>query len=64
MTFWDVLFLAVGFIFILEGLGYALAPRLMRRIMMEIWETPDEKLRTMGFVAIIMGLVVIWFILG
>lgn len=51
-------------VFILEGLGYALAPRLMRKAMMQLWDLPDGKLRTMGFVAIFVGLVVIWFIQG
>ncbi len=64
MSFWEILFLAVGMVFILEGLGYALAPRAMRRAMMQLWEFPDEKLRTMGFVALFVGFVVIWFILS
>ncbi len=64
MTFWEIIFLAVALVFILEGLGYALAPRFMRKAMMQLWEMPDEKLRLMGFVAIIVGLVVIWFIQG
>lgn len=64
MTTLEIIFLAVALVFILEGLGYALAPGLMRRAMMQLWDLPDEKLRTLGFVAIFMGLVVIWFIQG
>lgn len=64
MTTLEVIFLAIGMVFILEGLGYALAPRLMRKAMMQLWDLPDGKLRTMGFVAIFVGLVVIWFIQG
>jgi len=64
LTTLEIIFLAVAVVFILEGLGYALAPRFMRKAMMQLWELPDEKLRSMGFVAIIVGLVVIWFIRG
>lgn len=64
MSFWEILAFAFGLVFILEGLGYALAPGAMRRIMMQVWEISDEKLRTGGFVAVFVGLVVIWFIVG
>ncbi len=62
MTTLEIIFLAVAAVFILEGLGYALSPKFMRKAMMQLWNLEDEKLRTMGFIAVFMGLVVIWFI--
>jgi len=41
-----------------------LDPVQMKRIMDLMIETPKEKLRVIGFVAILMGLVVFWFISG
>lgn len=64
MTLIETIGLAIGLIFILEGLGYALAPAFMRRLMTQLWEVPEKKLRTMGFVAVIVGLVVILFIVS
>ncbi len=61
---WQTLFLAIGLIFILEGVGYAAFPGHMRRMMGQLLETGDETLRVIGFVAVFVGLVVIWFILG
>lgn len=64
MTFADALILAIGLLFILEGLGYAISPGFMRKAMMQLWEMEDKTLQTMGFIAIFVGLVVIWFIAG
>jgi len=64
LTFWDAFFLAIGLLFILEGLGYAVSPRFMRRALMQVWELEDKVLQLMGFIAIFVGLVVIWFIGG
>jgi uncharacterized protein YjeT (DUF2065 family) len=64
LTLLEAFGLAIGLIFILEGLGYALAPAFMRRMMTQIWEMSEQNLRFMGFVAVIVGLVVILFISG
>ncbi len=61
---WQTIFLAIGLVFILEGVGYAAFPGQMRRVMGRLMETGDETLRVIGFVAVLMGLVVIWFISG
>lgn len=61
---WQTLFLALALVFILEGVGYAAFPGQMRRMMGHLIQTRDETLRVIGFVAVLMGLVVIWFILG
>jgi len=61
---WRTLVLALALVFILEGVGYAAFPVQMKRIMDLMIETPKEKLRVIGFVAILMGLVVFWFISG
>lgn len=61
---WQTIFLAIGLVFILEGVGYAAFPGQMRRVMGRLMETGDETLRVIGFIAVLMGLVVIWFISG
>jgi len=59
---WQTLLLALGLVFILEGVGYAAFPAQMKRFMRQLTETPIEKLRVIGFVAILVGLVVFWFV--
>ena len=52
---------AVGFVLILEGLAFAAFPAAMKRGMGLILNLSIERLRFLGFVALFLGFVVIWF---
>ena len=60
----ETLILAIAILFVLEGLAYAAFPGAMKRAMGQLLGLADERLRFLGFVAIFVGLVVIWFIAG
>lgn len=61
---WQTIFLALGLVLILEGVGYAAFPGQMRRMMGYLMQTGDETLRMIGLAAVFVGLAVIWFIPG
>ena len=53
---------AVGLVLVIEGLLYALAPHLTRRIMSAAQEMSDDQLRLGGVVATIVGVGVVWLV--
>ena len=53
-------FLALGLVLILEGLAYALAPSLIERMLQALSEIPENARRSMGALAIVIGLVFLW----
>lgn len=57
----DTVIFAVGFVLILEGLAFAAFPAAMKRAMGLILNLSFERLRFLGFVALFLGFVVIWF---
>ena len=55
-----ITFLALGLVLIVEGLAYALAPQLLAR-MLEILRTlPENALRQVGGLAVVLGLILVW----
>jgi uncharacterized protein len=53
---------ALGLVLVIEGLLYALAPRLARRMMSAAREMSDDQLRLGGVVATIVGVGVVWLV--
>jgi uncharacterized protein len=53
---------ALGLVLVIEGLLYALAPRLARRMMSAAREMSDDQLRLGGVVAAIVGVGVVWLV--
>ena len=53
---------AVGLVLVIEGLLYALAPHLTRRMMNAAQGMSDDQLRLGGVVATIVGVGVVWFV--
>jgi len=53
-------FLALGLVLIIEGLAYALAPSFVERMLQALSEIPENARRSMGALAIVIGLVFLW----
>ncbi len=51
-----------AFFLIIEGLVYALAPRLLKSIVAQLPEISDESLRMFGLAAVAAGVFLIWLI--
>ena len=51
---------AVGLVLVIEGLLYALAPGRLKQMLVMMERAPEESLRTIGLVAIALGVAIIW----
>lgn len=51
---------AVGLVFVIEGLLYALVPGQMKRVMAEAMRTHEDKLRLAGVAAMAAGVGLVW----
>jgi len=56
------LIVAVGLVFVIEGLLYALAPGMMRRMMATALSLPPESLRKGGVFAVAFGVALVWLV--
>ncbi len=55
---------ALGLVFVLEGLVFAAFPEQAKRAMENVVQTPSTMLRMVGLASAILGLVLIWLIRG
>jgi uncharacterized protein len=55
---------ALGLVFVIEGLIFAAFPGLAKRLAASALESPDTSLRIAGIVSAILGVVLIWLIRG
>jgi uncharacterized protein YjeT (DUF2065 family) len=55
---------ALGLVFVIEGLVFSAFPATAKRAMESVQETPDGTLRTVGMVSALVGIVLIWAIRG
>jgi uncharacterized protein len=53
---------AVGLVFVFEGLVFAGFPGMAKRAMASALETPDATLRVIGIASAVLGVVVIWLV--
>ena len=51
---------AIGLVFIIEGLVYAVAPDRFKAVMARLEQVPEDTLRTGGLVAVALGLAIVW----
>ncbi len=58
------LVIGLGLFFVIEGLVYALAPQLVRRMAEELPNIDDRLLRGFGLAAVAFGVFVVWIIRG
>lgn len=61
---WGDLAVAFGLALALEGAVYALAPDTMRRLYAMMLTEPVPRLRLYGAAAVLVGLLIVWFIRG
>ena len=54
----------LAFFLIIEGLVYALAPSVLKRMAEMLPQIPETQLRTSGLVAVALGVLMVWFIRG
>ncbi len=55
---------ALGLVFVLEGLVFSAFPATAKRAMESVQQAPDGTLRIVGIVSAIVGIVLIWAIRG
>lgn len=60
MTKWEILFAAVGLLFIIEGLFCLALPEHVRKMMQVLQELDNSKFRQVGVVAFAFGIVILW----
>jgi uncharacterized protein YjeT (DUF2065 family) len=60
---WDFL-VALGLVFVIEGLVFAASPAAAKRAMMHVLETPEGPLRVIGIGSALIGLIIVWLIRG
>ena len=51
---------ALGLVFVIEGLVFAAFPGMAKRATMAVHESPDGTLRVIGIASAVLGLVLIW----
>jgi uncharacterized protein YjeT (DUF2065 family) len=54
--------IAIGLVFFVEGLFLAIFPSRIKSILELIKNTPENKLRLLGLVFLIIGFLIIWYI--
>lgn len=60
----DDLWVALGLILAIEGALYALFPAGMRRVVAEVLQQPDERIRRFGLLAAALGVGIVWLVRG
>jgi uncharacterized protein YjeT (DUF2065 family) len=53
---------ALGLVFVIEGLLYALAPSRLRAMMQMMQQLSDDQLRMGGVVAMAAGVAIVWLV--
>ena len=52
--------LALGLVFLLEGLAYGLAPSLVERLLQMMRQLGLQERRQVGALAMVLGLILVW----
>ncbi|MEE1653212.1 DUF2065 family protein [Brachymonas sp. G13] len=60
----DVLWLALAFMLMFEGLFPLLLPRSWRETFQRLVQLPDQQIRLFGFASVAAGLLLYWLIAG
>jgi len=55
---------ALGLVFVIEGLIFAVSPASAKNAMAHVLETADQPLRVVGIVSAIVGVILVWFVRG
>lgn len=60
----DEFLTALALVLVIEGGLYALFPQGMRRMMAQMQEIPEGRLRAMGVIGAVIGVVAVWLLRG
>jgi uncharacterized protein YjeT (DUF2065 family) len=55
---------ALGLVFVIEGLIFAVNPAAAKNAMTHVMETADGPLRLVGIAAAVIGVVLVWLVRG
>ena len=55
---------AIGLVFVIEGLIFAASPQSAKNAMAHVLETPDSTLRVIGIGSAVLGVVLVWLVRG
>jgi len=55
---------ALGLVFVIEGLIFAASPSAAKKAMAHVLETPDSPLRMVGVASAVVGVVLVWLVRG
>jgi uncharacterized protein len=55
---------AIGLVFVIEGILFAASPAAAKRAVTAIMQTPERALRLLGLVSALFGLFVVWLVRG
>jgi hypothetical protein len=55
---------ALGLVFVIEGIVFAALPQAAKRAVANVVETPDAVLRVIGLASALVGVVLVWLIRG
>jgi uncharacterized protein YjeT (DUF2065 family) len=55
---------AIGLVLVIEGLLWALAPRVGRKLLEATADMPESSLRMAGAVAVAVGVLIVWMVRG
>lgn len=58
------LIVALGLVLVIEGVLWALIPQYLTRMLEAAKELPEQTLRITGLSAVIVGVLIVWFIRG
>lgn len=58
------LIVAFGLVLVIEGLIWALSPELGRQLLAAAAATPEGSLRKAGWVAVALGVLIVWIVRG
>lgn len=58
------LILAIGLVFVIEGLVWALVPRQILSFLISAAEAPEMQLRLAGVFAVTIGVIIVWLVRG
>jgi uncharacterized protein YjeT (DUF2065 family) len=60
----ESLIVVLGVVLIVEGMPWFLSPRGTKRMLAELSQLPDNSLRAFGFVFMLLGLLLVYFVKG
>ena len=55
---------ALGLVFVIEGLIFAASPASAKNAMAHVMETADGPLRVVGIASAVVGVILVWFVRG